>query len=150
MKFVTFFFTLLFSASSMAHVKWFSDYSFQQPPLQFGELMTPAFWGLLLLSLISLPLFTWVDKWGEKSAWYQRFNTFLDRYADDGPLIMRIAMGAVLLMSWQGDSVVAPEISIPHPFWGWFQLLLGLLILFPKTTRSEEHTSELQSRPHLV
>ncbi len=134
MKFIALLITFLFSQSSFAHVKWFSDYSFQQPPLELSDLNTPYFWGLLVLSLISLPIFTWIDKWGEKSAWYQRFNAFLDQYADDGPLIMRISMGAVLLMSWQGDSVVAPEISISHPFWGWFQLILGLLLLFPKTT----------------
>lgn len=134
MKFLTLLSVLFFSQSSFAHVKWFSDYSFQQPPLGLSDITTPYFWGLLLLSLISLPLFTWIDRWGEKSAIYQRFDAFLDQYAVNGPLIMRVAMGAVLLMSWQGDSYVAPEISIPHPFWGWFQLLLALLLLFPKTT----------------
>lgn len=134
MKFLTFFLMFLFSKGAMAHVKWFSDYSFQQPPLELSALNTPYFWGLLLLSVVSLPLFTWIDRWGEKSAVYQRFDGFLDQYSVNGPLIMRVAMGAVLLMSWQGDSYVAPEIMIPHPFWGWFQFLLALFLLFPKTT----------------
>ena len=134
MKFLTFSLMFLFSQGASAHVKWFSDYSFQQPPLELSALNTPYFWGLLLLSVISLPLFTWIDRWGEKSAVYQRFDGFLDQYSVNGPLIMRVAMGAVLLMSWQGDSYVAPEIMIPHPFWGWFQFLLALFLLFPKTT----------------
>src|SRR5690606_32457475 len=79
-----------------AHVKWFSNYDFQQVPLTFSTLFSnPYFWGLMGLSILSLPLLVWADKAGEKWSFYQYVNGFLDRYADNGPLIMRIAMGAV-------------------------------------------------------
>jgi hypothetical protein len=120
---------------ALAHVKWFSQYDFQETPLKFNVLMeNPSFWGLLALSLISLPLLVWTDKAGEQWRPYQRVNSFLDNYADNGPLIMRVAMGAVLLMSWQGDSFIAPEIPIPSPVWGWIEFLLALLLLFRTTT----------------
>lgn len=119
---------------SEAHVKWFSDYSFQNPPLQLSQFDTPYFWGLFLLSVVSMPLMVWLDKAAEKSTAYLRVNSFLDQYAESAPLIMRIAMGAVLLMSWQSDSIIAPEIPIPSEAWGWFEFALALCLLFPKTS----------------
>lgn len=120
--------------SAFAHVKWFSDYSFQNPPLNLTQLMTPYFWGLFILSLLSLPAMVYLDRFAEKSQAYNRINSFLDQYANNGPLIMRIAMGAVLLMSWQGDSIIAPEIPIPSAFWGWFEFGLALCLLSRQTT----------------
>lgn len=134
MKFVLSLFLLLLTSPGMAHVKWFSDYSFQEAPLTLSDLNHTYFWGLFALSLISLPLLVWLDKVGEKSVVYGRMNSFFDRYADQAPLIMRVTMAAVLLMSWQGDSYVAPEIMITDPFWGWFQFFLALLLLFKETT----------------
>lgn len=119
---------------SEAHVKWFSDYSFQNPPLQLSKFDTPYFWGLFLLSVVSMPIMVWLDKVAEKSSAYLNTNAFLDRYADKAPLIMRVTMGAVLLMSWQADSIIAPEIPIPSPIWGWFEFTLALCLLFPKTS----------------
>jgi hypothetical protein len=129
-----FFLMALLPNVSFAHVKWFSNYDFQHAPLTLSELPSPYFWGLFLLSIVSLPLLVWTDKLGEKWPPYQKFNGFLDQYADNGPAIMRITMAAVLLMSWQGDSVIAPEIPISAPFWGWFQLFLALCLLFKQTT----------------
>ncbi len=127
-------FLVFLPGAARAHVKWFSDYDFLQKPLELAQLHHPAFWGLFLLSLASLPLLVYTDRLGERSVLYRRINGFLDRYADDGVLIMRVAMGAVLLMSWQGDSYIAPEIGIPSPVWGWFQFALALLLLFKETT----------------
>lgn len=126
--------TLLIPQLSFAHVKWFSDYSFQNPPLDFSQLNNPTFWGLFLLSVVSMPVMVWLDKVAEKSTTYVKTNNFLDQYANSAGLIMRVAMGAVLLMSWQGDSLIAPEIPIPSPIWGWAQFFLALCLLFPQTT----------------
>lgn len=134
MKYMLSLILLFFAKEGMAHVKWFSDYSFQEAPLTLTDLSHTYFWGLFALSLISLPLLVWLDKVGEKSVVYGKINGFFDRYADHSSLIMRVTMGAVLLMSWQGDSYVAPEIAIPSAFWGWFQFILALLLLFKETT----------------
>ncbi len=134
MKYLFVLLGFLFSQSSFAHVKWFSDYDFQQAPLQFTDLFSTTFWGLFLLSVVAMPIMVYLDGLANKSAAYQKIDSFLDRYSDNGPLIMRVAMGAVLLMSWQGDSIVAPEIAIPSAGWGWLQLLLAILLLFKETT----------------
>lgn len=125
---------LIIPQVALAHVKWFSDYNFQNPPLNLSQLNTPTFWGLFILSVVSMPLMVWLDKVAEKSVTYLNINTFLDRYADSAGLIMRVAMGAVLLMSWQGDSIIAPEIPIPSAIWGWAEFFLALCLLFRETT----------------
>lgn len=125
---------LLIPSWAWAHVKWFSDYSFEQPPLQMSDLNHPSFWGLLALSVVSLPLLVWLDKKAESSPTYHKVNGFLDQYANDAPVIMRVAIFAVLLMSWQGDTIVAPDIIAPSPLWGWFEFALALLLLFRQTT----------------
>jgi hypothetical protein len=134
MKLLFSLFLLIFSEISHAHVKWFSDYSFESAPLKLTQVFGPYFWGLFLLSVISLPIIVWLDKVADKSNTYNTVNHYLDQYADQGPIIMRVAMGAVLLMSWQNDSIIAPEISIPSAIWGWGQFLLALLLLFRSTT----------------
>ena len=123
----------IFPHMAQAHVKWFSDYNFIHTPLEFAQLFSPTFWGLFALSLISLPLLVYTDKLGEKSLVYQRINGFFDRYSDNSTLVMRIAMAAVLVMSWQGDSMIAPEIPATAT-WGWLQLLFALLLLFKETS----------------
>lgn len=62
---------LLLPQLSFAHVKWFSDYNFQTPPLQLSDLNTPIFWGLFILSVVSMPIMVWLDKVVEKSATYK-------------------------------------------------------------------------------
>lgn len=122
-----------FTTPAMAHVKWFSNYDFEQAPLHVTDLGNIYFWGLLLLSLISLPLIVYIDKKLESSKAYLKINNFLDRYSEDSLLIMRVIIGAVLLMSWQGDSIIAPEITIPSTAWGWVQFLLIFFLLFKET-----------------
>ena len=134
MKYILSLFVLLLSQGASAHVKWFSNYDFHEAPLQLTNLLTPAFIGLFVLSVVFMTLMVYLDKLADKSTLYNNVNGFLDRYADSASLIMRVAMGAVLLMSWQGDSVIAPELHITSPFWGWFQFLLALCLLFKETS----------------
>src|SRR5690606_19872256 len=94
----------------------------------------PTFWFLFGLSLVVIPLIVYADKWMEKSAFFRGIDSFLEGHADQSVLVMRVAMGAVFLMSWQGDSIVAPEIPIPSPFWGWLQFFMAILLLFRQTT----------------
>jgi hypothetical protein len=126
---------LLFPLVSHAHIKWFSSYGFEQAPLSLSAVFaSPYFWPLFALSLLSLPAIVFLDRLAENSKAYRKFNLFLDRYASNSHLIMRVAMAAVLLMSWQADSIIAPEIAIPSPIWGWVELLLAVLLLFRETS----------------
>lgn len=124
----------LFTSTAHAHVKWFSQYRFDQQPVTFAQLNHPAFWALVVLSVVTLGLFVWTDRkisdWGP----YVRLNERLAQYEGNASLILRIFTGAALLLAWQADSMIAPELKIPHPGFGWYQFLLALLMLSAPTS----------------
>lgn len=126
---------LLSSPQALAHVKWFTDFRFEHNPLTVHELLTGlTFWGLFSLSVMTFPLLVYLDRVLDRSRIYRKMNLFFDQFRQQSPLIVRVTMGASLLLSWQSDSMIAPEIAISHPFWGWFQFVLVLLLLTKYTT----------------
>lgn len=49
-------------------------------------------------------------------------------------LVMRIGLGMTLLLSWQADSLLVPELEISSSLTGWFQFALALALIFPRAT----------------
>lgn len=49
-------------------------------------------------------------------------------------LVMRIGLGMTLLLSWQADSLLVPELEISSAWIGWFQFALVLALIFPRAT----------------
>ena len=132
MKIITFL-LLLAPISTYAHVKWFTQ-STDPQVASFSDLNHPAFWFLLGLSVVTLALITYADKLLEKWALYRKFNTYLESYSDRATMILRIFTGAALLLSWQADSMIAPELKISSGAVGWYQFFLALALLLSKTT----------------
>ncbi|MEZ0392155.1 MAG: hypothetical protein ACAH59_08075 [Pseudobdellovibrionaceae bacterium] len=125
---------LFVSSTSFAHVKWFSKERFENPPLSFSQLNHPTFWGLFLLSVVTLALLVWLDRKLEQWPAYLKMNQYFDQYTDKATLILRIFTGASLLLAWQADSMIAPDLEIPSPLWGWYQFVLALLLLLRVST----------------
>lgn len=117
------------SSTSSAHVKWFMKNGADSAPLTFLELNHASFWALLALSIVTLALLVFVDRKFENWGPYQKLDTFLDQYSDRSTLILRVFAGASLLLEWQADSMIAPEIHTPTEFWGWLQLALAICLL---------------------
>lgn len=124
-----FFITSFWANPSAAHVKWFTNYSYSTPPIAFAALNTIPFWSLLILSFVTLGLIVYLDRKLEKWPAFMRFNTYLESFQDRAPLILRIFTGASLLLAWQADSMIAPELKIHAESLGWFQFVLALLML---------------------
>lgn len=133
-SFFILFLVSLFPIESFAHVKWFSNYSFQNPPLDLSDLDHVAFWGLLVLSVVSFPLLVGFDEWFSRKEISKKMNHFFDQFSQQSTLILRVSVGATLLLAWQSDSMVAPEITVSSSIWGWFQFALVLALLTRKTT----------------
>lgn len=124
---------MIFPLHGYAHVKWFTRNT-ETHVVPFSELNHPAFWFLLILSILTLALITYADRILEKWPPYIKFNAYLESYADRATLILRIFTGASLLLSWQADSMIAPELKISSGTVGWYQFFLALALLFAKTT----------------
>lgn len=116
-----------------AHVKWFTNNK-DTSVASFADLNHLAFWFLLGLSVLTLALITYADRAFEKWAAYQKFNSYLESFSDRATVILRVFTGAALLLSWQADSMIAPELKIDSAIVGWLQFFLALALLLSKTT----------------
>lgn len=119
--------------TAVAHVKWFSDFSFADRPRTLGELLTPLFIGLTLLSVVVIGGLVLVEQRLQDVSWYNRLNGWLESYRDQSVLVIRIGMGVTLLLSWQADTMLSPDLTT-GPVIGWIQFFLALLLLFQATT----------------
>lgn len=134
--YVRIFATLLFlavSSLSYAHVKWFSQYSFGDEPLQLSDVTNSTFWILAVASMVVVGLFTIVSKHLKLAQWYNDTCDRLEKHNDKSLTIMRIAAGVVLLMSWKSGTLIMPELSTNVDLLKWFQFLLAVLLLFKIT-----------------
>ena len=123
----------LVQATASAHVKWFSDFSFSDEPLTLSEAVDTTFILLLILSMVVIGALVYLDRKLQQASWFKRVDDWLKSQSEYSVLVIRIAAGAVLLMSWQADAMLVPELSITSSWVGWFQFLLAFLLLFRKT-----------------
>ena len=116
-----------------AHVKWFAEFSFADRPLALEQAATPTFFALAVLSMVVIGAMVWVDRRLGGAAWYRGVNDWLAERRGNALLVMRIGIFATLLLAWQADALLAPELRVWAPWIGWMQFLLALLVLFPAT-----------------
>ena len=119
---------------ALAHVKWFSKFSFAHKPLTIPEIFSPLFVSLLAGSILIIGALVFIDDQITRLTWYRSFSQKLGRFAGKSDLIIRIAVGAVLLLSWQSGSLLVPELSIYNPWLEFSQLILAIAILSNRFT----------------
>lgn len=134
-KVVVSLFGMLFiiQATAAAHVKWFSDFSFSDKPLSIGQAVDTTFILLALLSIAVISGMVYLDRQLAEATWYNRINDWLKSQSEHSLTVLRVAAGAVLLLSWQADAMLVPELSVSAAWIGWLQFLLALLLCFRKT-----------------
>lgn len=125
--------TALLPDPAYAHVKWFAEFSFADPPLTVAQAATPVFFALAALSLAVIGAMVLLDRRLEGAAWYRGVNRWLEERRGDAPLVMRIGIFSTLLLAWQADALLAPELRAWAGWVGWVQFALALLLLFPRT-----------------
>lgn len=116
-----------------AHVKWFADFSFADRPLSVGQAATPAFFALAVLSMAVIGGMVLLDRRLQDAAWYRGVNDWLAARRGDALLVMRIGIFSTLLLAWQADALLAPELRVWAGWIGWLQFGFALLLLFPRT-----------------
>lgn len=123
----------LVPSAAHAHVKWFADFSFADRPLGVRDVLTPAFFALAVLSMAVIGGMVLLDRRLENAAWYRGVNQWLADRRGEALLVMRIGMFSTLLLAWQADALLAPELRVWAGWIGWLQFALALLLLFPRT-----------------
>ena len=123
----------LLPGTAQAHVKWFSEFSFADRPRTLGEVLTPTFLALALLGAGAVGLLVLLDRALAGAAWYRRVDAWLARRREASVPVLRVALGAALLLAWQADTLLAPDLG-PVPAWvGWAEFAVVALLLFPVT-----------------
>lgn len=130
-------FVLLFGTSIAAfgHVKWFADFSFNDQPLTLSEAIGPLFLFLTVLSMVVIASMVFLDKKLQTLPLYESIDEWLQERKGNSLLIMRIVTGATLLLSWQGDAVLVPELSVTSSWVGWAQFILAFMLLFDRLVK---------------
>ncbi len=119
---------------AFAHVKWFSDYSFAERPLALDEILTPLFGILFAASTLGVAGVVVLDERLIRLPAYASFTSWLSRFENRSDLFLRVAVGSVLLLSWQSGSMLVPEIPSLHAIIDLAQLVIALLILANRLT----------------
>ena len=116
-------------APVLAHVKWFSSFSFTHEPLTLREIFSPLFLSLLASCLVVIGALVFIDDRITRLSWYHKFSRQLSTHASKSNLIVRIATGAVLLLSWQSGALLVPELQVYNTWIEFIQLTLAIAIL---------------------
>ena len=84
--------------SAEAHVKWFANFAFTDPPLTLREVVTPLYLSLAALSVLVISSMVFVDKRLTHINWYTQLNQWLADRKQHSLTVMRVAIAAVLLV----------------------------------------------------
>lgn len=117
-----------------AHVKWFSQFSYEDQPLTLTEALTTTFWALVVLSLVTVAALVLLDRSASQQRWYQRIDQWMAGFSGSSWLVMRVGAFAMLLLCWQAEVLLALELDQPNEWVGWLQFVAALLLLFGRTT----------------
>lgn len=120
---------LLLPARADAHVKWFSDFDFRDPPLPFSEVVDTRFVVLTIAAAIVMAGLPALDRWLEANPLYVSINEWLAERRHHGDAVIRFSMAAVLLITWSSRALLTPELAEPADWIGWIEFVLAVLLL---------------------
>ncbi|MDW3179272.1 MAG: DoxX family membrane protein [Acidimicrobiia bacterium] len=119
----------------LGHVKWFSDFDFGDAPRVLGDLFTPTLIGLVAASTVVICTLVLIDSRLNGLGWYGAVNEWLSAHQEHSDVILRAAMAAVLLVSWENRALLTPELQEGTAWVGWLQFVLAIALLIPRTSR---------------
>lgn len=118
----------------LAHVKWFSRVAGTTPPRTFTEILTPTFWGLMALSVVGLGIATILDKRVSAFTSSKRLAAWLEERRPLDLVVMRVATFATLLVAWQQNTLITPELHVVSDWSGVLQFGIIACLLLRVTT----------------
>lgn len=119
--------------SSLAHVKWFADFDFADDPRTIAEVLSPTFFALAVLSIVVIGSLVLIDRRLSAMGWYGTIENWFDARAENAQIVIRIGVGMVMLLSWQADALLVPELTVPQTWVGWLQFAVALLLILDRT-----------------
>ncbi len=118
----------------LAHVKWYSNFSYGDRPLTLAEAVTPTFLLLAVAAMLVMSLMVVLDYKLQNTPYFRRMDERLGKIGNYSQIVLRVGTGAVMLLSWQANAMLVPELDHAADWIGWYQFGLALLLLFQRTT----------------
>lgn len=123
---------------ALAHVKWFSEYDLNQPPLPIGDVLTGQFVHFFLASVLLIYVFFWLDRYVLRK---RILEDRLRRYTVTEPVAFGIMRGAAFVflaaVSAYGFVVqgffLTPELTTGQRWVPWMQAGMALCALDRRT-----------------
>jgi hypothetical protein len=126
------------SGPAHAHVKWFSAYDLNQPPLPVGDVLTGQFVYFFLASVLLIYAYFWFDRYVFRK---RILEDVLRRYTVSEPVAFMIMRTAALVFfaaisgyGMSGDAFfLTPELKTDQRWVPWVQLGIALCALHRRT-----------------
>ncbi len=126
--------SMLIPLTAQAHVKWFIDSSVSNAPISLKDALTPTFLAMTALTFFALAFAVFIEWQLRDQAWYKNIIQWFVARRDYSTLVMRIGLGMTLLLSWQAETLLVPQLNLTDAWLGWAQFVVVLLLMFPRTT----------------
>ncbi|MEP2716698.1 hypothetical protein [Pseudophaeobacter sp.] len=128
-----------FPTVAAAHVKWFYPYDLSEAPKNMGEVLTPGFAGLYVLSIVCIYIFFYIDRlWFRKKFLNDRLGKLIVSQDVAGWIIRGATAFLFIMLFFYGlqDNalLLTPELNTELPFVKWMQLAIVLALLWWVTT----------------
>jgi hypothetical protein len=129
---------LIFAGDAVAHVKWFAPYDLTIPPRPIGEVITPAFIYMFLLSTACIYTFYWIDRFLYRRHFLADKLGALIISQDIAYLIMRIATTLLFISLFcfalvERSFFLTPELLTDSAITKWIHLALAAAVWFRLT-----------------
>ena len=130
---------VLFPAAAWSHVKWFYPYNLNEPPLPFGDVITPEFVYLYLVSIVGIYAFFWMDRYLFRKQFLVELLTKYSVNPAQSFWIMRISVCVffilLAILAFSGTKIyLTPELHTKLPVVQYIQLALAGFALFRVAT----------------
>ncbi|MEM9613949.1 MAG: DoxX family membrane protein [Actinomycetota bacterium] len=127
---------MLWPAAAWAHVKWFSNFDFRDPPRSFSEVADVGFVITLAVATVVIGTLPALDAWLESRPEYQRLNRWLADRGEYSIDVVRYSMAAVLFITWADQALLAPELAEPADWVGWLEFAMAIALLTGRANRA--------------
>lgn len=130
---------ILLPAEALSHVKWFFPYDLSNPPLPVGDVLTPTFVYVYLLSVIGIYAFFCVDRYLHRKRFLANHLVRFSVNAGQSFWILRISVSvffvSLFVFGLQGAGILlTPELHTNNPAVKWLQLAMAGFALYRPIT----------------
>ena len=126
--------TIVWPSNAFAHVKWFSAFDVAAAPRSLTSVLSPAFGGLFLISLVALWAACLIERTAVGSALVETLDRICALVRPGQERLLRAFGGAFFVSLWVlGNVIITPELKTQSPMIPWLQLGIAVGLFWRPT-----------------